>query len=74
MFAGTEEREGKQIHNSVIKKGETTLSHDNDWYLDYFLLSDAEMEEQLQELVVAKNKEEVRGQHSNLVLTILREN
>jgi hypothetical protein len=73
MFAGTEEREGRQIHNSVIEKEETTLSHEDDQYLDHFLLSDAEMEEQLQELVVAENKEEDEGQHSDIVLTDFEE-
>jgi hypothetical protein len=34
VFAGAEEREGRQIHNFVIEKEETTLSHEDDQYLD----------------------------------------
>jgi hypothetical protein len=60
VFAGTEERKGRQIHNSVIEKEETTLSHEDDQYLDHFLLSDADMEEQLQELVVAKTRKRLK--------------
>jgi hypothetical protein len=55
VFAGVEESEG--IHNQryVIKKEETTLSHEDDQYLDHFLSSDVDMEEH----VVAVNKEEL---------------
>jgi hypothetical protein len=45
------------------------MSHDDDHYLDQFLLSDVNVEEQLQGLVVATNNEEFEGQYSDIVLT-----
>ena len=72
VFVGTEESEGIQIHNYVLEK-ETTLSHEYDQYLNHFVLSDAWMEEQLQELVFAENNGEVEGKHSYIVLTSFEE-